>query len=85
MRPQKICSAAARAVRLGPSGHLHGLGVVADHAGHELDVSRGVRTANAVAARLLDAAGGRLRGHQVRGDKYTKHAPAQAARVSGVS
>ena len=50
----------ARAVRRGPTGHLHGLRVVGDHAGHEGDVRGGVRAANAVDARLLDAGHRRL-------------------------
>ena len=53
--PAKDLERLARAVRLGPLGHLHGLRVVADHARHELDVGGGVRATNAVDARLLDA------------------------------
>src|SRR4029077_2970466 len=45
----------ARAVRWCPPSHLHRLRVVADHPGHELDVSRGIRAANAVDPGLLDA------------------------------
>jgi hypothetical protein len=43
-----------------PLGHLYGLGVVADHARHELDVGGGIGAADAVLTRLLDAGLGHL-------------------------